>query len=126
MNTQAHRPDPQPDAPATTIPLRRWSTDERTTMEVALRPRETCRRGHDAGHDVYLPFDDGSEPQYLGSVQRYTGSLDRKIPIGGRYLRKPGKRRVLWSAHAAAWDRTSNSYVSRADAIRDLLSAAGL
>lgn len=112
-------PNPAADAKAQTVRLRRHLWDE-DTIEVTLRKRRTYSEGYDTGHDVHAVVN-GTE-QFIGIVRRYTGSIDTRIK--GTRLRRQGKRRTLWSAHAPTWDRPSNSIAARAEAIRDLIDAA--
>lgn len=123
--TRGASPRPAEGAPPKIIRVRRWSCDPASAVEIALVPRASSVPNFDPGHDVHLVVADGDRlGAFIGTVDGYTGSLDRKIPIGGRYLRQPGKRRTLWSAQAPSWERTSHSYISRAEAIRDLIDTA--
>lgn len=109
----SHVERPDEDTPERVVTLRRrqWESPDKPQTVVALRKRKSYSAGYDAGDDVYV---DG---RWVGTVCRYTGSLDRKI---GR-LRSPGKRRTLWSAEQPGDSRAMYEFVSRAEAIRWLL-----
>lgn len=113
-NRLPHAPNPEPGVEPKTITMRREGWDPDVLVDVTLRQRKVYVEGLDHDFDVHT-----SDGTWIGSVERYTGSLDRKM---GR-LRHPGKRRHLWKAQAAGWDRALFDFVSRAEAIRRLLSA---
>lgn len=80
-------------------------------------------------HPIKPIFDDREPDEWevrfdgkiVGYVSRYTGSLDRRIPHGGRHLLQPGKRRILWSYRSDYRGRSMNDQVSRADCVRALV-----
>ena len=101
--------NPKPDAVAKRVVIaKRWWDD--ATHEVDLIE---SKFGNDEW-EVYLP--DGT---WIGTVGRYTGSLDRRI--AGTRLRHPGKRRTLWHEQGTSYDRAFYGQVSRADCIRTLI-----
>lgn len=104
-------PRAMPGAEKERIVLRPRSFETGPPKVVDVIPHEFA----ESDVEVYHP--DGT---WLGTISRYHGSLDRKV---GRQ-RVPGKRRVLWSyrtAHRGVYGMYGQ--VSRADCIRDLLSA---
>jgi hypothetical protein len=110
MSADAHPANPADGAERRPLTLRPRSFD-RGPVTVYLVKRRTYTEGYDDGDDVYLG------EVYIGSVQGYTGSLDRKA---GR-LRIPGKQRRLWSYYTPDSRRGLFGQVSRADCIRDLI-----
>lgn len=93
------------------VSLRREPHDPRTVIEVTLTY---------TGTEHIEQWSVEYEGRVIGTVGRYTGSLDRKTHRG--LLRVPGKPRTLWSACGAyAGARTINRRLSRADALRWLL-----
>lgn len=93
------------------VKARWWETGSDRTF--LTKKRHSYTEGYDAGTEVYLP--DGT---WLGTVEKYTGSLDRKY--AGSRLRHPGKRRTLWSYQGPGEGRPMFGQVSRADCIRAL------
>lgn len=91
-----------------TVTVRRWQHNPKDVVTVELQPA--------AGHDEWHVLVDGQE---IGRVGRYTGTLDRSLHRGSP-IRRPGKRRPLWSYTRPGWGRVGEQY-TRADAIRALL-----
>ena len=106
-------PKPMPGAEPTPLVIKPRAYEHHPERIVHVIP-------HQFGKDeveVYLP--DGT---WLGTVARYTGSIDTKIK--GTRLRREGKRRTLWSyrtAHGSVY--SMHGQTSRADCIRSLLDS---
>jgi hypothetical protein len=94
--------------PSKTITIRQRAYEPKSEKTFNLRPSKYATQGWEVFRE------DGV---WIGTVSRYTGSLDRKA---GR-LRIPGKTRTLWAA-TGTYQGARGLYgmVSRADAIRYL------
>lgn len=114
-----HTANPQPGGKPKTITVKQpwWSSDE--PFEVVLVPRKHYTEAYkDKEHDVHLPDADGNPGVWLGSVEKYEGSIDTKIK--GTRLRHEGKRRTLWKKQGPGETRGSYQHESRAEVIRSL------
>lgn len=110
---EQRQPSFDPDAPVKRVKVAQIGETEPTP--VTLRPCKISAYGE--SWEVFA--DDGS---YLGTVTRYTGSIDRRIPHGGRHLRAPGKDRTLWSYQGPEVDRRAlTKQTSQATCLRALL-----
>lgn len=116
MNERLHdTPKPMPGAETKVLVIKPKMYEAHRIGEriVHLIPHQFARNDV----EVYLP--DGT---WLGTVGRYTGSIDTKIK--GTRLRREGVRRTLWSyrtAHGSLY--SMNGQTSRADCIRHLLDS---
>ena len=105
MESRHHTTRPGADATPKTVTVRMRSHDPTSATTCTLVPRENGVSGPDAGFEVHR---DG---QWVGTVSSCAGSLDRKVPNGGR---------TLWSATFPGNPRPYSRPVSRAEAVRML------
>lgn len=109
--TKRREPSPKPGAEPKRITIKTRAWESEPERQVDLIPHEFASDEW----EVYLP--DGA---WIGTVGRYTGSLDRKIK--GTRLRHPGKRRTLWYVQGThKHSRPLYGQVSRADCTRVLI-----
>lgn len=103
------KPMVDPDKPEKVVTVKSPWWDGEAYPEFTLKPRQFGRDDW----EVFLP--DGT---WLGTVGRYTGSIDTKI--AGTRLRHEGVRRTLWSYLRPGSRYTMFEQESRAECLRRL------
>lgn len=114
-----HKANPQPGGKPKTLLVKQpwWSSDE--PFEVVLVPRQHYTEEYKGkAHEVYLPDANGEPGVWLGTVEKYSGSISTKI--AGTRLSRSGATRTLWTKRAPGNVRADFENNSRADVIRSL------